>query len=90
MADESNENGEGQFKPKPPELKPDSAMRNAGLAITIPTLMAASVLVGCLIGYYLDRWLHSRGILFLVFLVLGIVAGVREVRAILRKLNDGK
>lgn len=64
------------------------AMRNAGIGLTIPMMLAASILVGCLVGYYLDRWLHTTPWLFLVFFILGIVTGIRETILLIRKLND--
>lgn len=62
-------------------------MRSIGIGFTIPMVMAASVLVGCLIGYHLDRWLGTEPWLFLVFLVLGIVTAIRETMQLVRKMN---
>ena len=63
-------------------------MRSIGIGFTIPMMMAASVLVGCLIGYYLDRWLGTDPWLFLVFLGLGIATAVRETMILIKKLNQ--
>ncbi len=46
--------------------------------------MAASVVIGLLIGMGLDRWLGTAPWLALVFLVLGAVAGFRALLRTLR------
>ena len=43
------------------------------------TELVAAILVGGLIGWALDRWLGTTPWLFLVFFVLGFVAGVLNV-----------
>jgi len=38
--------------------------------------MAGSILLGLVIGYYLDKWLlHTKGPFTVVFILLGIVGG---------------
>jgi ATP synthase protein I len=65
-----------------------SGARNIGLGVTIPTTLAASVVVGCVIGLYLDKWLGTGPWMLLLFLVLGIAAGIRQMLLILRKMED--
>jgi len=48
--------------------------------------MAGAMFVGAAIGYFLDRWLHTKPWLTLVFGALGFFAGLREV---LRRLPAG-
>jgi F0F1-type ATP synthase assembly protein I len=68
----------------PPEER-FRAARVIALLGMIPLILAISPLVGFGLGYLLDRWL-STGLLFrLVFLVLGFVAGVREMLSLLRR-----
>jgi F0F1-type ATP synthase assembly protein I len=50
------------------------AARYSQLAITLP----AATFVGWLIGYGLDRWLHTH-FLYLVGLLVGIAAGFVEL-----------
>ena len=60
-----------------------------GVAFRIATELVAGVLVGGVIGYYLDQWLGTAPILLIVFLLLGIAAGlVNSVRAAQRMQND--
>lgn len=47
----------------------------SGLGIS----MVAATLIGLAAGYYLDRWLGTNPWMTLIFLVMGIVAGFRNV-----------
>ncbi len=57
------------------------AVRARGMAygLRMASELVGAVLVGGLIGYFLDRWLGSWPWLFLVFFMLGFAAGVRNV-----------
>ena len=59
----------------------DAQMRGRGMAygMRMAAELVAAVIVGSAIGYGLDRWLGSTPWLFLLFFVLGFVAGVVNV-----------
>jgi len=59
----------------------DAEMRGQGMAygMRMAAELVAAVLVGGAIGYGLDRWLGSTPWLFLLFFVLGFIAGVINV-----------
>jgi F0F1-type ATP synthase assembly protein I len=61
-----------------------SAIRQAGLLTTIPVLLAVSPIVGLLIGRFLDRKLNTDPIFSIVFLVIGFVAGARQVARVVK------
>jgi ATP synthase protein I len=61
------------------------AARQIGLLSTIPLILAVAPLVGYFLGRWLDGRLHTGSVLSVIFLVLGLVAGVRETVVILRK-----
>jgi len=42
-------------------------------------VLVAAVAVGGLIGYFLDRWLHTKPVLMLVLGFLGFFGGLRDV-----------
>jgi ATP synthase protein I len=88
----SKDSGVHPMSSKPPERQDRRSegaggLRSAGLGVMIPTTMAACVIVGCLMGTYLDRWLGTKPWLFLLFLVFGIAAGARETVRMVRKID---
>lgn len=62
-------------------------MRGLGIGLTIPMLLAASIVVSSMIGYYLDNWLGTGPWLTLLFLFLGIATGIRETILLIRKIE---
>lgn len=63
--------------------------RQAGLLATVPFLLAAPPIIGLLIGRFLDNRFNTTPILTIVFIVLGFIAGAREVASVLRKASEG-
>jgi ATP synthase protein I len=55
------------------------------LALELPFTLVGAIAVGVAMGYFLDRWLHTKPWCTLVFGALGFFAGIREV---LRRLPD--
>jgi F0F1-type ATP synthase assembly protein I len=53
----------------------------------LPFVIVGCVVVGGLIGFFLDRWLHTSPFLMLVLGGLGFFAGIRET---LRRLDTSK
>lgn len=45
------------------------------LTMQLGLTMAGSIGLGFVIGYYLDRWLGTKGPLLIVFILLGVVGG---------------
>ena len=52
--------------------------------------MVGSIGLGFAIGYYLDKWLGSRGIFLTLFILLGIVGGGYTVYRQIRELDDSE
>ena len=48
-------------------------------AMELPFVMVGTIVVGGLIGFLLDRWLHTKPFLMLIFGALGFFGGVRDV-----------
>jgi ATP synthase protein I len=61
--------------------------RQLGLLTTIPMILAAAPLVGYFLGRWIDRRFGTEPWFTMIFLVIGLVAGVRETILILRKAN---
>jgi ATP synthase protein I len=70
-----------------PKKSVDLASQPA-LALELPFTFVGAIVVGGAIGFFLDRWLHTRPWLMLVFGGLGFYAGIREV--IRRLPGNGK
>ena len=73
-----------------PNDKPDSDLtptekeaRNLStqfaMAMELPFVLVAAIAVGGLVGFFLDRWLHTKPILMLIFGFLGFFGGLRDV-----------
>lgn len=46
---------------------------------TMGTHMVVSTFVGLAIGYYLDKWLGTKPVMLLIFLLVGIAAGFKNM-----------
>ncbi len=59
----------------------DSAARSRGMAygLRMASELVGGVIVGGLIGYFLDQWLGTTPWLFLVFFFVGFAAGILNV-----------
>ena len=62
-------------------------MRQVGLLTTIPLLLAVSPLIGFFMGRFLDRKLHTDPVLSIVFLIIGFVAGARQVANVVKRAS---
>lgn len=58
---------------------PGGAAKQIALALELPFLLVAPVVAGGILGYFLDRWLHTKPILMIVLGILGVVMGIRDV-----------
>lgn len=54
---------------------------------TLGIEMGVSLAIGLGIGYYLDRYFGTSPILTLIFMVFGIVAGMRRVYTLWKKME---
>ncbi|MDY7000250.1 MAG: AtpZ/AtpI family protein [Thermodesulfobacteriota bacterium] len=55
---------------------------------TIGIQLVVSTFIGLAIGYYLDKWLGTKPWLLLIFLILGIAAGFKNVYHEAKKLQN--
>lgn len=71
--------------PVPSPKKDVGALRQLALATELPFLVAGGALVGGLIGYFLDHWLHTKPYLMIIVGALGFFAAVRDMLRRLQK-----
>ncbi|MCL4522735.1 MAG: AtpZ/AtpI family protein [Acidobacteria bacterium] len=63
----------------PPSKGTRTLVQILALAMELPVIPVAAVLIGGGLGYLLDKWLHTGPFLTLTFGVLGFAAGIREL-----------
>jgi ATP synthase protein I len=73
----------------PPAEKVKDVSHQAAMAMELPFVLVAAVVVGGLLGFFLDRWLHSKPWLLILFGGIGFYAGVRDVLRRLSGSSDG-
>jgi F0F1-type ATP synthase assembly protein I len=66
-------------KPISPEAqKVKKYSTNAALAMELPFTIVGAMLVGGLLGYFVDHWLHTKWIFTLILGGIGFAGGLRE------------
>jgi ATP synthase protein I len=77
-------------KARSAQEQPDSPSRSGpiGQALRLATEMAAALVVGAVIGWFLDEWLGTRPWLLLLFLALGMAAGTMNAYRVALRLQD--
>jgi F0F1-type ATP synthase assembly protein I len=82
-------------KPENPDSRPPNVEKvkdvsnQTAIAMELPFVIVAAVVVGGLFGYFLDRWLHTKPAFLLVFGGIGFYAGIRDVLRRLGGSGDG-
>jgi F0F1-type ATP synthase assembly protein I len=67
-------------EPANPELeKVKKYSTQTSLALELPFTIVGAVILGGALGFFLDRWLHTKMIFMIVLGGVGFYAGLREV-----------
>lgn len=62
---------------------------NLSVVMQIGLTMAGCILFCFFIGFYLDKWLGTRGVFIAIFIVLGVIGGgVTVYRQIMQTLDN--
>ena len=69
----------------PPRKRPDTGSRQFAMALELPFVLVSAIVVGGLIGYALDKWLHTKPVFLLILGAIGFYAGLRDV---LRRVKE--
>jgi len=73
-----------------PEKKERGVLGELLRASTVGLNLVAATFIGLAIGWFLDRVFGTRPYLTIVFLILGIIAGFRELFKMAKKENNKK
>ncbi len=60
------------------------------MLISVPFILGLSPVVGCAIGWAMDRVFGTRPVLTILLLVAGFVAGVRETGSLIRRASENE
>jgi len=72
--------GPNRREPKSPEVaKAKKYSSQAALAMELPFTIVGAVLLGGVLGHFLDRWLHTRLIFTMILGAVGFAGGLKEV-----------
>ena len=69
--------------------KAKDVSNQAAIAMELPFVLVSAVVVGGLLGYFLDRWLHTKPVFLLILGGIGFFAGVRDILRRLGGIGDG-
>ncbi len=65
--------------PAPQPAAPPLGASAMGLGLRVGVELVSALAVAAAIGFFLDRWLHTKPVLLAVFVLLGGAAGVANV-----------
>lgn len=84
--DDKNSQPESQ---EPGKRRTPAAAQQFAMALELPFVLVSAIVVGGVMGYFLDHWLHTKPVLMLLLGALGFYAGVRDVLRRLPGNGDG-
>jgi ATP synthase protein I len=59
------------------------------MALELPFAFVSAIVAGGLLGYALDRWLHTKPVFLLILGGVGFFAGLRDILRRVSKSSDG-
>lgn len=62
----------------PSDKDSGGSVKQIALAFELPFMVVAPVILGGVVGFFLDRWLHTKPLLLIVLGILGVVLGIRD------------
>jgi len=83
-SDNNHSKPSGDSQITPAEREAGGFSRQFAMAMELPFILVASVGVGGVAGFFLDRWLHTKPFLMLILGALGFIGGLRDM---LRRLD---
>ncbi|HKV03758.1 MAG TPA: AtpZ/AtpI family protein [Candidatus Acidoferrales bacterium] len=62
----------------PPKKIPGGSMKQVALAMELPFLLVGPAVIGGAIGYFLDRWLHTKPWVMIILGLAGVALGLYD------------
>ncbi len=66
---------------------------NLQIIMQLGLTMAGSIIFCFIVGWYIDKWLGTRGIFVTIFIILGVIGGgnvaYRQIMALMGQKKDG-
>ena len=62
--------------------------KQISIAMRLSTELVVSSIVGAILGWYIDKWLNTKPIFFIIFLLLGVISGVKTAISTSKQLYD--
>lgn len=62
--------------------------KQISIAMRLSTELVVSCVVGAVLGWYIDKWLDTKPIFFIILLILGIVSGIKTAINTSRQLYE--
>jgi F0F1-type ATP synthase assembly protein I len=75
----SDHNTEKPDSNEPAVDKAKNFSNQFALAMELPFILVGAVILGGLVGYFLDHWLHTRMVFTVVLGGIGFFAGIRDI-----------
>lgn len=69
--------------------KARNSSNQAAIALELPFVLVSAMVVGGLLGYFLDHWLHTKPVFLLILGGIGFFAGVRDVLRRVGRTGNG-
>lgn len=62
--------------------------KQISIAMRLSTELVVASIVGAILGWYIDKWLNTKPIFFIIFLLLGVISGVKTAISTSKQLYD--
>ncbi len=79
--------GSPYYAPQGLRMNSYKLLKQAGIYSALSFDMALSIGIGVVIGFYVDKYFSTLPLFTIVFLSLGIIAGIRTLTLLIKKFH---
>ncbi|MDP2690249.1 MAG: AtpZ/AtpI family protein [Deltaproteobacteria bacterium] len=88
MPEKNSKNGDGQDKGNGKKEEEPGVFKGLATLSSMGIAMVVSTLIGLLIGIYLDKVFSTKPWFTIIFLILGIAAGFKNIYEMIKKYGS--